>query len=401
MKIVMICDFYDESLQYQESLIAKYYSKHGHTVSVITSTFDSVHDYILDKYDKKKPGSVYKADKVKIIRLPYSLNIMNKLRKFPGVSKILFEEKPDLIFIHDIHLNLREAAKYKDKFNPCKIIMDYHADYSNSAKNWISLNILHKIIRKSLFYMNIKSIDKIYPVVPAGFVFLNEVYGVPYNRMELLPLGSDTDLANSVMISKSGVPIRNKLGILVDDLAIFTGGKLTPAKKTDLLIEAFHKINNPNLHLIIVGDASKSDLEFKNQLLKLAGDNNKIHFVGWIDSKEVYNYMDACDLAVFPASQSVLWQQSISMGLPLIAGKVGIQDSSYLNLHGNVITLEEKDITSEMLQFQISRLINNRVLLDELKSAALLTSTELLSYDKIVTKTLEIVKENLSKHKSN
>jgi glycosyltransferase involved in cell wall biosynthesis len=268
--------------------------------------------------------------------------------------------------------------------------MDYHADFSNSAKNWISLNILHRIIRKSILYLYIKSIDKIYPIVPAGYDFLKKVYGISDYQMELLPLGSDTDLANSILTSKIGNSIRKKLGILENDLVVFTGGKLSPAKETNLLIEAFLRINNPILHLLIVGDTGDVDIEYKNQLLKLANNNRRIHFVGWIASQEIYNYLAACDLAVFPASQSVLWQQSISMGLPLIAGKVGSQDSSYLNLYDNVITIEEKDITIEQIAIQISKLIENRDLLNEKKVAALLTSEEYLSYDKIILQTLKV-----------
>ena len=45
MKIVMLCDFYFESLEYQENLLVRYYRKHGHEVVVIASTFDSVFDY--------------------------------------------------------------------------------------------------------------------------------------------------------------------------------------------------------------------------------------------------------------------------------------------------------------------------------------------------------------------
>lgn len=389
MKIVMLCDFYNESLHYQENLLSKYYTKHNHQVTVIASTFTSAFDYISDKYDSKKPGSTYMTEGVKIIRLPYSFNLFNRLRRFPGIDKILLAEQPDLIFIHDIHLNLHEAANYKKSVKSCKIVMDYHADYSNSAKNWVSLNILHKIIRKSILYLDIKSIDKIYSIVPAGITFLHEVYGIACDQIELLPLGSDTDLAHSIMNAQKGKSIRKSLGISANDFVIFTGGKLTPAKKTHLLIEACQQINNNRVHLFIIGDASEADLDYKEQLLRLASKNSRIHFLGWIGSNDVYDYMDASDLAIFPASQSVLWQQSISMGLPLIVGKVGSQDASYLNLYGNVITIDEMDITADRLIFHIMGLLNNKTILDELKAGALLTSEELLSYDKIVLRTLE------------
>lgn len=44
MKILMLCEFYNE-IWNQENLLVKYYRKHGHEVTVITSTYESVFDY--------------------------------------------------------------------------------------------------------------------------------------------------------------------------------------------------------------------------------------------------------------------------------------------------------------------------------------------------------------------
>src|SRR6266516_1450378 len=174
MRIVMLCDLYDETLQYQENLLAKYYVKHGHEVTIVAATFNDAFAYYADRYDKSAPPREYRDGSVKVIKLPYSLNLLNKLRRFRGVGQILTREQPDLIFIHDIHLNLSDAVQYKKRHPACKIIMDYHADYSNSAKNWLSLIVLHKVIRKGFLYKHRRFIDKFYPVVPASVTFLKE-----------------------------------------------------------------------------------------------------------------------------------------------------------------------------------------------------------------------------------
>jgi len=392
MRIVMLCDLYDDSQLYRENLLAKYYSKHGHQVTVVASTFTSVLDYVADRYNKSDPGRKYNDGQVKVIKLPYSLNLMNKLRKFDGVriGEILNEEEPGVIYLHDIHLNIREAVNYIKKNPQTRIIMGYHADYSNSARNWISLNILHKLIRKSILQKGIRYIQKIYPITPASIVFLRDVYGVPLSKIELLPLGSDTDTAKKVIQAKEGLLIRKTISIPEDHIVIFTGGKLMPVKKTHILINAFNTISNPNLHLMIVGDTDKKDNNYKSQLLNLCNENERIHFVGWVEGKEIYKYMNACDLAVFPSSQSVLWQQAISMGLPLIVGQTGVQDPSYLNLHGNIIILEEKNVKADVIAKRICELAETPDLLNSLRNAALETSDELLNYDKIISKTLEI-----------
>lgn len=391
MKIVMLTDLYDERLQYQDNLLGKYYVKHGHEVTVIASTFENAIDYYANRYVRSDPAREYRDGGVKVIKLPYSLNILYKLRKFGGVRAILEREAPDLIFSHDIHLNLSDAAWYKRWHPECRIIMDCHSDYSNSAKNWLSLNILHKVIRKGFLHWYKRHIHRFFPVVPISAVFLNEVYGIPHEEMELLPLGADTDLARQTMEEHAGTNIRRALGIAEDAIVVFTGGKFAPLKKTHLLVEACVGLDDPNVHLLLVGDVGQAEVEYKRQLLDLAASSPRVHFVGWVHGRDVYRYMDAADFAVFPASQSVLWQQALSMGLPLIVGAathLGDQDPSYLNLYDNIVILPYEDIRSDVIAREIRRLSGDRATLNRLQTAALRTADELLNYDVIVQKSL-------------
>ena len=389
MKIVMLCDFYNPTLQFQENTLVKYYVKQGHEVIVITSTFESVFDYYADRYDKTIPAHDFFDHRAKIIKLPFSINILNRIRRFGGVMKILKREKPDVIFLHDIMLNIYEVKKYKKKYPNCKIIMDYHADYSNSGKNWLSRNILHKIIRKSCLYSVLKYIEKIYPIVPAGFNFLNELYGIPYERMELLPLGTDTDMFNEIISQNRGKSIRENLGIPSDAFVIFSVGKLDPRKKTDLLMKAFKNLSDSRVHLIIVGKTPDDYVSYKDELDTLMLNEKNIHHTGWLKGDEIYDYMNASDIAVFPASQSILWQQSIGMGLPLIVGSHLGQDVSYLNIYDCLIILDENQITVQEIEKNIKKMIEDPVLLNTMRKAAFKTSNEYLSYDIIAKRTLQ------------
>ena len=76
MKILMLCEFYNETLEYQENLLVKYYKKHGHDVTVITSTYESVFDYYNNIHDNKKPKKVYYDHGATIIKLPFKFNIV-------------------------------------------------------------------------------------------------------------------------------------------------------------------------------------------------------------------------------------------------------------------------------------------------------------------------------------
>ena len=95
MKILMLCDFYDKKLEFQENILTKYYTKFNHEVTVITSTFDDVFDYYAGNHDNNLPKKVYYDHEVKIIKLPYKFNILNKLRVYVNIQEILDDEKPD------------------------------------------------------------------------------------------------------------------------------------------------------------------------------------------------------------------------------------------------------------------------------------------------------------------
>lgn len=388
MKIVMICEFFDESLEFQENLLVKYYAKHGHGVTVITSTFDSVFDYYSDNHDNRKPARTYFFEGAKIIKLRYRFNILNRLRPYTSITKLLEEERPDLVYVHDIPLNLPEVTAYLTRHPAVRMIMDYHADYSNSGRGQISLKVLHGILRKSVLDRARPHLSRIFAVTPGSMKFLHEVYKVPLDEMELLPLGADTDRCEHVRKSGAGQLLRASLGIPNESVVIFTGGKLAPAKKTELLIEAVGLLPTLPLHLIIAGEARSADREYKRALQEQATGNSSIHFVGWLAKEAMYGHMDMADLAVFPASQSVLWQQSIAMGLPLIAGDMGHQDISYLNFENNIMVLPRHRISAADLAEAIRDVVTTPRRLQAMSAGALSVADEHLNWNRLIYRTL-------------
>ena len=56
MKIFMICEFYDPTLEFQENQLVRQYRRMGHEVTVVASTFDDVFDYYAGNYVAKKPA---------------------------------------------------------------------------------------------------------------------------------------------------------------------------------------------------------------------------------------------------------------------------------------------------------------------------------------------------------
>jgi 1,2-diacylglycerol 3-alpha-glucosyltransferase len=389
MKILMLCDFFNSTLDYQENLLVKYYRKHGHEVTVVTSITESPFDFVTDKYDTKAPASVTWTDGAKIIRLKYRLNVLSRLRMYTPIAGLLEDERPDLIYFHDIHLHFPEAVRYLKRHPDCRMIMDYHADYANSAANWLSRYVLHGVIRKWALNHARPHLSMIFPVMPSAIVFLREVYGIPDHEMELLPLATDSDVIRQIRDRGEGRSKRAGLGIPDDAIVIFTGGKLTPSKQTELVIEAVVGMPDLPVHLVVVGKASDADKAYGEHLDALSARHKSIHMVGWQATADVFRYLNMADISVFPASQSVLWQHSIGMGLPLIVGDLGGQGLDYLNLHDNMIILRDGERTVDGVSQTIRRLVGDAGLRRRMSEGADKVAATHLDWNILIERTLD------------
>ena len=388
MKILMICDFFHQDQMYQENLLTKYYLKKGHEVTILASTTESIFDYYNGVYNKSNKPNTYYYNNFKVIRLKYSLNLLNKVRCLKGLRNAINEENPDIIYVHGFMLNLFEAIRYKSSYN-CKIIYDSHADLSNSGNNWISLNLLHRVFYRFIIKFLYKKIDKIFYITPEGGYFLNRFYKIPYKYMDLLPLGADTDCINGLKKQSSKSSIRTKYNINKSDFVIFTGGKLNKIKKTSLVIELVNNLKNSSVHLFIIGKSFDED--YDSELKNLANKNPRIHFTGWVGSNEIYKFMVISDVAIFPYSQSVLWQQCIVAGLPLIVGSGPGIDANYLNRNNNIFILNEKEINIDSIKKIVVKLINDNKLLKRIKKNTF-EASKFLDYNKLADQSINFKK---------
>lgn len=387
MKILMIIDFYGIGQQYQENLLAKYYALAGHEVHVICSTFKDIFSYNNDAPGISSDYEVEHDGNAIIYRTPYKIKYKNLFKVFEDISPRVESIKPDLIYIHNIILNIHQLTDYLDRNRHARMIMDFHIDYSNAGQSWKAKHFLHGFIRKHYLNRYLKYFAAIFSIVPNSTKFLNEIYKIPLNRIQLLPLGYDEEVSERVRATTNRNEIRKQLGIGENDFVIISGGKLVKEKRTDVLINAIKKVNRKDIHLVLFGGAL-SETDPYSVLLKECSEGVNVHFLGWLNGEQILTRMNAADLAVFPASQSVLWQQSIGMYLPLMVGDSGNQDPTYLNKNNNMIILQKEEINTEVIAEKISMLLNNSELLQSMKDGAQKTAQEYLKYSKICEKTL-------------
>ena len=386
MKIVHLClgSFYPDNYSYQENLLPKFHKELGHEVEVIASTQS------FDEHGKvcylNNTGTYQNEYDIKVTRIPYKTEskIWKKLKRYQGCYDALRSADPDVIFVHGGQfLDIDQVVRYVREKPSTVVYVDNHADFSNSATNWFSKNILHRILWKCCEQSIEPYTKKFYGVLPVRVDFLKEMYGLPESKCELLVMGADDDLVKAAAKPQVRSQIRKKYGINEDDFLIMTGGKIDQWKtQTLLLMQAVRNIKSDKVKLIVFGSVTQ---ELKAKVNALT-DENKVQYIGWVQSTDSYQYFAAADLVVFPGRHSVFWEQVTGQGIPML-----VKDwpgTHHVDLGGNVRFLSRD--SSDEIQEAIEQIYSNTDEYKNMKRVAQEKGMKFFSYKNIAMRSIEV-----------
>lgn len=357
MKILhlMLACFYIDNYSYQENYLPKYHKLQGNDVKIISSLFT---------FDENGKGTMLKSAikyvneyGIPVSRLDYAPGkISHKLRKYIGLEEEIADFEPDIIFIHGVQFaDINVVVNYCKVHKDVIVYADSHSDFSNSATNWLSKHILHRIIWKHYAHKISPYVKRFYGVLPARVNFLVNEYKLPKEKVSLLVMGADDE---AVQNAKDDVLIketRERIGISNGDFVIMTGGKIDQFKtQTLLLMEAVKQIQHPNVKLIVFGSVTP---ELKDKVSALC-DGDRVKYIGWIHAKDSYNYFASADLVVFPGRHSVFWEQVAAQGIPMV---VKYWDgTTHVDFNGNLRFLY-KDTVEEIRDVLLDIIENNKI----------------------------------------
>lgn len=386
MKIVHLClgCFFPDNYSYQENMLPKFHKQLGYDVEVIASlvTFDKD-----GKGTFLEKGSVYQNEyDIKVTRLDYKkpVKVYRKLKRYIGTYDALKKAKPDILFIHGCQfMDMDVVVKYAKEFPNLQVYVDNHADFSNSGTNWLSKNLLHKVLWRHAAHIIEPYTKKFYGVLPARVDWLVDMYKLPKDKCELLVMGADDDKVKEARKPEVREHVREQYGIAEDDFLIMTGGKIDPWKKqTLLLMDAVAEIDNPKVKLIVFGSVTP---ELKEEV-NCRCIENKVLYIGWIQAEDSYKYFAASDLVVFPGRHSVFWEQVAGMGIPMICKYW--EGTTHVDLGGNVEFL--KGDRAEEMKAKIEELLEDSEKYKRMKDVAVENGMEMFSYEKIAGRVLQI-----------
>lgn len=381
MKIVHLClsNFFIDNYSYQENMLTKYHVKMGHEVTVIAS---------LVSFNKEGKPCLLPSPSVrmddngyKVIRLAYMkpLKVNRTLRRYENFYDTLAAEKPDVIFTHGVAMaEVNTLVRYLKENPHVKLYGDHHGDYINSARNFLSKQVLHKMIWRHYAKKLEPYLVKCYGVTPMRCRFLKEMYHLNPKIIEFLPMGVDDE---AIPADRIGVreAVRTELGVPKDAFLIMTGGKINKLKNTHVLLEAIKRVGNPNLHLVICGVLTPEMEYLKEQF------NSNIHYLGWCNAQRVMDCMVASDLACFPGTHSTLWEQAVGIGLPVVLKRW--DEMTHMDVNGNCVFVKGEDVD------ELQQVIAHMLCVDyyrQKKDKAEIAATSFL-YSDIAKKAVELV----------
>ncbi|MCT2534636.1 glycosyltransferase family 4 protein [Aquibacillus koreensis] len=371
MKIVHIQQYFNEKMGYQENIFPYYQKKLGHDVVLITSTRSN--GFNNDPRVKKEGEFIENGFKVKRI------NIFNEFKDRFVVFKKLYEyleaEKPDYIYHHGVNSpSLRTASIYKKNNPNVFLAVDNHSDLNIAARNKLWKVFYYNLLWKNIIAKYDKYIDLYFGVTPARCVFLEEELGINREKIRLLPIGADVD---NVKASISKKEFLEKYNIDRNCLLITHGGKITPEKQNDRIIEAFLRLKDRNVRLIIFG------LIKDKRVQELIKNDDRIIFLGWLNREDTLTVLKYSDVGIWNTQHTTLLEDCVAVGLPMILRYYGstchlIDDTGLFLYDGSIREIQDK----------LQLIINNDNILNQFKDKAH-NIRDLLSYENIAKESIK------------
>ncbi|MCK5040254.1 MAG: glycosyltransferase family 4 protein [Candidatus Aenigmarchaeota archaeon] len=379
MKILMICPYFFPNIAGAENYaynLSKGLIKKGHKITVLCST----------KEGKNKTETI---DGIKIIRQKPDFILSNtpiKLNLYFTISKLLKEEKFDLVNANTPVPYYADMACYATKRQKVPFILTYHND--NVHPNKI-VNFLCNLYNPTFNSLTLKHSTKI--ITPSPFCFNKSRFLKKHkNKLSWIPPGIDLTKfkpkKSKYILEKYNLKKNSKTILFVGHMGTFH-----KHKGVDVLINAIKKVNktNKNTHLILVG---KGDAKEYKKLCEKQNIKNTI-FAGFVKDETLPKYYQSADILVLPTTTEqegfgMVLLEAMACGGPVIGTKIG--GIPYV-IKNNKTGLLIEPKNPLLLANAIKKLLNNKELWKKLSKNGLKESKK-YDWKKVIDKTEKLFK---------
>jgi len=325
MKIIVVSIFYSEGMGYSENCLPKALAATGHEVHVLTSNlnvYGNESGYLANYESFLGPADqgvkTFETDGYIVHRLPSSMLLGYVYIK--NLIKTVREISPDIVHSTEIaSFQTYMLAAYKP-FSKFILYTETH-QHMSVVKPFLKLK--NKALLKKLTYKMTRTlptffaslfVKRCYAISPDCAEVAHKYFGVPFKKIKVQSLGTDTDLFRSA-VSEADIKRRNdlreKLGYNDSDVVCIYTGRFSADKNPLLLAKAVKRLVSAGLsfHGLFIGEGPQGQ--------EIAGYPN-VKLVKFVKHKDLADFYLLSDMAVWPSQESLSMLDAASCGLPLI-----------------------------------------------------------------------------------
>ncbi len=385
MKIVHVVQHYMPGHTYQENYLPAAMAKLGHFVTVIAGVDNP--DFCKDPPHMEGDRILEKGVLVRYTKIRYG----RFYTPVPELYALLCEEKPSLVFVHGFILaRSPQLLRYARRNPDCVFAADTHETYL-LAYNACFTGTVRDRIRHFVYFRCVYRFWRrimenryrcVFYVAPPRKTFALREFG--FSERILKPLWMGADLETLPYEKKPALreSIRKKYEIPADAKIMVLAGKLDGRKRPVELAEAFRRLNGADWWLMYVGSM---EADIRARVEQTAGETGRLVFTGFLSGDEVLAHIAASDLAVYPGAHSVLWEQTVCLGIPAVFYEEESGDAAHLS-DGNALFVHRGD--AEEILDCLKKLCFDEALLKRMGEQARRYAEGNLSYDRTAEKAL-------------
>jgi glycosyltransferase involved in cell wall biosynthesis len=351
MRIAFVSECFSEGMGYAENMLPKALALLGHDVHVVASTlqvYGNQADYARN-YEAFLGPAVCAAgqstvDGATLHRLPfYEISHYIGLR---GLREALREIQPDVVQfggaagLTELSILLRPGRL------PWPVFTENHQHLSIAWRPKSRHFPLHQceVLRYRLTRtwpaaLAHRRVEKCFAVADDCVQTARCLYGIPREKIVLLPLGTDTNLfrpCESDAERAHREQTRTQWNVQADDILCVYTGRFTAAKNPLLLAQAVARLRQDGqpFRAVFVGEGAQAEA------IRAMPGCNIVAFMKHVDLADIYR---AADIAVWPSQESMSMLDAAASGLPLVVGeRMGEPE----RVRGNGCTFREEDASS-------------------------------------------------------
>lgn len=394
-KIAIVCGHFMPEIGYQETYLARAYSRLGYKVRVFSSTAISPTGKKILKEDYETGLTVEPKYGYEVERLPISINLNSKIIA-NGLAETVKTYQPDYIVIIAL-AKLFPIKVLSTKYDGAKKIAVFgdageYLDRSTASKRFKALfhEVISKNLKKQLYTRAVKECDRIILNLSETESFFRELLTPSATKIfekkkKNLTLGFDPD--NFYFDENERKEIRKELNIPEKDIVVITSTRVNRQKRLEEVITRISQMKDAgsNVRYIIIGFLGDDYEKELKAFIKKQKHPEIFYCLGFLDHETIRKYYNASDLGLW-LKAAISIQEAMGTGLKVILENKEVV--SHLLTHGVNGWYYEKGKLTDGLKDAINSSLINPSTIQERKKIVDLNSNW-LSYDTIAKKIID------------